>query len=39
MKAARAARDFSKSDTLRAELTAAGVIVEITKDGIRWRRK
>jgi cysteinyl-tRNA synthetase len=39
MRAARAARDFKKSDTIRAELTAAGVLVEITKDGIRWRRK
>jgi len=39
MKAARAARDFKASDELRAELTEAGVIVEIAKDGVRWRRK
>jgi len=39
MKAARAARDFKASDALRAELTGAGIVVEITKDGIRWRRK
>src|SRR5579859_1255281 len=39
MKAARTARDFKKSDALRAELAEAGVMVEITKDGIRWRRK
>jgi cysteinyl-tRNA synthetase len=39
MKAARAARDFPTSDKIRAELTALGVLVEITKDGIRWRRK
>jgi cysteinyl-tRNA synthetase len=39
MKAARAARDFKKSDAIRAELTAAGILIEITKDGIRWRRK
>ena len=39
MTAARAARDFKRSDALRAELTAAGILVEITKDGIRWRRK
>jgi len=39
MKAARAARDFKKSDALRAELTNAGILVEITKDDIRWRRK
>jgi cysteinyl-tRNA synthetase len=39
MKAARAARDFKKSDAIRAELTEAGVLIEIAKDGIRWRRK
>jgi cysteinyl-tRNA synthetase len=39
MKAARAARDFKASDAIRAELTAAGIIIEQTKDGIRWRRK
>jgi len=37
--AARAARDFKRSDALRAELTDAAILVEITKDGIRWRRK
>ncbi len=39
MKAARNARDFKASDMIRAELTAAGIIIEQTKDGIRWRRK
>jgi cysteinyl-tRNA synthetase len=39
MSAARAARDFKKSDAIRAELLEAGILVEITKDGIRWRRK
>lgn len=39
IRAARAARDFRASDALRGELTAAGIVVEITKDGIRWRRK
>ena len=39
MKAARASRDFKTSDRIRAELTDAGILVEITKDGIRWRRK
>jgi cysteinyl-tRNA synthetase len=39
MKAARAARDFKASDAIRAELAEAGILVEITKDGIRWRRK
>jgi cysteinyl-tRNA synthetase len=39
MKAARTARDFKKSDAIRAELAEAGILIEITKDGIRWRRK
>jgi cysteinyl-tRNA synthetase len=39
MAAARKGRDFKLSDALRAELIAAGIIVENTKDGIRWRRK
>ena len=39
MEGARKGRDFKVSDALRAELTAAGVIVENTKDGVRWRRK
>ncbi len=38
MKAARGARDFKTSDAIRAELADAGILVEITKDGIRWRR-
>jgi cysteinyl-tRNA synthetase len=39
MKAARATRDFKTSDRIRAELIEAGIIIEITKDGIRWRRE
>jgi cysteinyl-tRNA synthetase len=39
MKAARTARDFKASDAIRTELTTAGIIIEQTKDGIRWRRK
>ena len=39
MKDARTARDFKTSDAVRAELADAGILVEITKDGIRWRRK
>src|SRR5262252_764243 len=38
MKAARTARDFKKSDAIRAALAEAGILAEITKDGIRWRR-
>ena len=39
MKTARSTRDFKTSDAIRAELADAGILVEITKDGIRWRRK
>jgi cysteinyl-tRNA synthetase len=39
MKAARSARDFKASDAIRTELADAGVLVDITKDGIRWKRK
>jgi len=36
---ARTSRDFALSDSIRNELNAAGIVVEITKDGVRWRRK
>jgi cysteinyl-tRNA synthetase len=40
MEEARRTRDFKTSDAIRAEIqTAAGIIIEQTKDGIRWRRK
>jgi len=36
---ARKARDFARSDALRAQLSEAGILVENTKEGVRWRRK
>ncbi len=36
---ARKTRDFVTSDRLRAELLEAGIVVENTKDGVRWKRK
>jgi cysteinyl-tRNA synthetase len=39
MRSARNSRDFKASDTIRAELTVAGIIIEQTKAGVRWRRK
>jgi cysteinyl-tRNA synthetase len=39
IEAARRSRDFKTSDSIRAELAAAGIAVEITKDGVRWKRK
>ncbi|HEY6307339.1 MAG TPA: cysteine--tRNA ligase [Candidatus Angelobacter sp.] len=37
--AAKKGRDFARADAIRAQLTEAGIIVEDTKDGIRWKRK
>ncbi|SPE44270.1 Cysteine--tRNA ligase [Candidatus Sulfotelmatobacter sp. SbA7] len=39
IEAARRSRDFKTSDAIRAELAAAGIAIEITKDGVRWKRK
>jgi cysteinyl-tRNA synthetase len=39
MEAARRGRNFKVSDALRSELTAAGILIENTKEGVRWRRK
>jgi cysteinyl-tRNA synthetase len=37
--AAKKARDFARSDAIRKQLDEAGIIVEDTKDGVRWKRK
>ena len=39
MERARRSRDFQSSDAIRAELLAAGIVVENAKDGVRWKRK
>jgi cysteinyl-tRNA synthetase len=36
---ARKSRNFARSDTIRDELFAKGIIIEDSKDGVRWRRK
>jgi len=36
---ARKNRDFARSDAIRAELAENGIILENTKDGVRWKRK
>ncbi len=36
--AARAARDFAKADQIRAELLDMGIILEDTREGVKWKR-
>ncbi|HMO82209.1 MAG TPA: cysteine--tRNA ligase [Pyrinomonadaceae bacterium] len=36
---ARTNRDFARSDEIRDQLAARGIILEDTKDGVRWKRK
>ena len=37
--AAKKARNFARADAIRAELAEKGVILEDSKDGVRWKRK
>jgi cysteinyl-tRNA synthetase len=37
--AARKAKNFARSDEIRDQLLELGIILEDTKDGVRWRRK
>ena len=37
--AAKKARNFARADAIRAELLAKGVVIEDSKDGVRWKRK
>jgi cysteinyl-tRNA synthetase len=36
---ARRRRDFARGDVIRDELAGRGIILEDTKDGVRWKRK
>ena len=35
---ARKEKDFQKADRLREELNRKGIILEDTKDGVRWKK-
>jgi cysteinyl-tRNA synthetase len=37
--AAKKSRDFARADQIRKDLAAQGVILEDTKDGVRWKRQ
>jgi cysteinyl-tRNA synthetase len=36
---ARKARDFARADQIRSQLLGRGIILEDTKEGVRWKRK
>ena len=36
---ARKSRNFKRSDEIRDQLVAAGIVLEDTKEGARWKRK
>ncbi|HTV13456.1 MAG TPA: DALR domain-containing protein, partial [Acidobacteriaceae bacterium] len=37
--AAKRRRDFARADAIRNELAAKGILLEDSKDGVRWKRK
>ena len=37
--AAKRARNFALADAIRNELAAKGILLEDSKDGVRWKRK
>ena len=36
---AKKRRNFARADQIRNELTEKGVMIEDSKDGVRWKRK
>ena len=37
-KAAKKAKDFAKADAIRAELLEKGIVIEDTREGVKWKR-
>ena len=37
--AAKKARNFARADQIRNELAEKGIVIEDSKDGVRWKRK
>ena len=37
-KEAKKAKDFAKADAIRNELAAKGIILEDTREGVKWRK-
>jgi cysteinyl-tRNA synthetase len=37
--AARKQRNFKRSDEIRDELAAKGIVIEDSREGVRWKRK
>jgi cysteinyl-tRNA synthetase len=35
---AKKARDFARADRIRAELLEMGIVIEDTREGVRWKR-
>jgi cysteinyl-tRNA synthetase len=36
--ASKKSRNFARADEIRAELAGLGIVLEDTKDGVRWKR-
>ena len=37
-KAAKKEKDFAKADAIRAELLAKGIVIEDTREGVKWKK-
>ena len=37
-KAAKKAKDFARADEIRAELLEKGIVLEDTREGVKWKR-